>query len=72
VELMQQWTRLKEYAATEDVSFALAVDAELFRLDSVIRWLDSADGRIRRAQLEPPATSAAGLPKSPRRVGVRR
>jgi DNA-binding PadR family transcriptional regulator len=72
VELMQQWTRLKEYSAAEDVSFALAVDAELFRLDSVIRWLDSADGRIRRAELEPPAVSAAGLPKSPRRVGVRR
>ena len=72
VELMQQWTRLKEYAAAEDVSFALAVDAELFRLDSVIRWLDSADGRIRRAVLDPPAVSAAGLPKSPRRVGVRR
>ncbi len=47
VELMQQWTRLKEYAAAQDVSFALAVDAELFRLDSVIRWLDAADGRIR-------------------------
>ncbi len=72
VELMQQWTRLKEYAAAEDVSFALAVDAELFRLDSVIRWLDSADGRIRRAQLEPPAAGASGLPKTPRRVGVRR
>jgi DNA-binding PadR family transcriptional regulator len=49
VELMQQWTRIKEAAAESDISLALAVDAELFRLDSVIRWLDSADGRIRRA-----------------------
>jgi DNA-binding PadR family transcriptional regulator len=72
VELMQQWTRLKEYAAAQDVSFGLAVDAELFRLDSVIRWLDAADGRIRRTALEPPAAGTAGLPKSPRRVGVRR
>jgi DNA-binding PadR family transcriptional regulator len=72
VELMQRWTRLKEYAAAEDISFALAVDAELFRLDSVIRWLDSAEGRIRRVELDPPAPTAAGLPKSPRRVGVRR
>src|SRR6202035_538243 len=36
VELMQEWTRLKEYSADRDLGFALAVDAELFRLDSVI------------------------------------
>src|SRR5580698_4935752 len=48
VELMQQWTRLKEDEAQFDVGFALAVDAELFRLDSVVRWLDNADGQFRR------------------------
>ncbi len=46
---MQQWTRIKEAAPESDIGLALAVDAELFRLDSVIRWLDSADGRIKRA-----------------------
>ena len=54
VELMQQWTRIKEAEAESDLSLALVVDAELFRLDSVIRWLDSADGRISRAATEPP------------------
>jgi DNA-binding PadR family transcriptional regulator len=49
VQLMQQWTRIKEAAPESDIGLALAVDAELFRLDSVIRWLDSADGRIKRA-----------------------
>ena len=49
VELMQQWTRIKETEAEFDMNLALVVDAELFRLDSVIRWLDSADGRIKRA-----------------------
>jgi DNA-binding PadR family transcriptional regulator len=52
VQLMQQWTRIKEAAAESDPGLdpsTLAVDAELFRLDSVIRWLDSADARIRRA-----------------------
>ena len=53
VELMQQWTRLKEDEADFDLSFALVVDAELFRLDSLIRWLDTADGRLRRAEVEP-------------------
>jgi DNA-binding PadR family transcriptional regulator len=55
VELMQQWTRLKEDEADFDLSFALVADAELFRLDSVVRWLDTADGRLKRAAVESPA-----------------
>ena len=54
VELMQQWTRIKETEADFDMNLTLVVDAELFRLDSVIRWLDSADGRIKRAAADPP------------------
>src|SRR5215467_10609670 len=42
VELMQERTRRKEYAANRDLEFALVVDAELFRLEAVIRWLDAA------------------------------
>ena len=52
---------------------ALVVDAELFRLDAVVRWLDSADGRLKRAVADPPppATPApAPLPR--RRAGTRR
>ena len=48
VGLMQQWTRIKEAEADSDMSLALVVDAELFRLDAVVRWLDAADGRIKR------------------------
>jgi hypothetical protein len=48
VELMQQWTRIKESEPEEDMGLALVVDAELFRLDAVVRWLDAADGRIKR------------------------
>ena len=72
VQLMQEWTRLKEYAADRDLEFALVVDAELFRLDSVVRWLDAADGRIKRAAVDPPATTSTPLPKLPKKVGVRR
>ena len=57
VELMQQWTRLKEDEADFDLSFALVADAELFRLDSVVRWLDTADGRLKRAVLQPPVST---------------
>jgi DNA-binding PadR family transcriptional regulator len=73
VELMQQWTHLKEDEADQDLGFALVVDAELFRLDSVIRWLDAAEGRIRRLPDDPPAPSHAALPpRLRRRVGGRR
>ena len=73
VELMQQWTRLKEDEAESDLGLALVVDAELFRLDSVIRWLDTADGRLRRAAAEPAAPPATTLvPKLRRRMGARR
>ena len=49
VELMQQWTRIREDDAGSDLNMSLAVDAELFRLDSVVRWLDAAEARVDRA-----------------------
>ena len=64
VELMQQWTRIKEAEAESDLSLALIVDAELFRLDAVIRWLDAADGRIKRAGHQPPSAVPAPAPAS--------
>jgi DNA-binding PadR family transcriptional regulator len=72
IGLMQEWTRLKEYAADRDLSFALAVDAELFRLDSVVRWLDAAEGRIRRHTFDQQAEVVSGRPKLPRKLGVRK
>ena len=72
VELMQQWTRIKEEEAEFDLGLALVVDAELFRLDAVIRWLDAADGRLKRAATEPPRQVPAALPRLRRRVGVHR
>jgi DNA-binding PadR family transcriptional regulator len=72
VELMQQWTRIKEQAAEGDLSLVLAVDAELFRLDSVVRWLDTADGRLRRDAVEVPEPARPALPKLRRNLGARR
>jgi DNA-binding PadR family transcriptional regulator len=75
VQLMQQWTRLKEDESRFDLSFALVVDAELFRLDSLIRWLDTADGRLKRASLEDHGDRTAPqpfpLPKARRRAEVK-
>jgi len=79
VQLMQQWTRIKESEAESDTSLALVVDAELFRLDAVVRWLDAADGRIKRGadpSADPRATTTTGttpaVPKVRRRIGARR
>ena len=77
VQLMQQWTRIKEEEAEHDLALALVVDAELFRLDSVIRWLDAADGRLKRAVAaapagESPEAETAALPRLRRRTGARR
>ena len=72
VQLMQQWTRLKEDAPEADLAFALVVDAELFRLDSVIRWLDAADGRLRRHRRQPAEAPPAAGPRLRRRAEVRR
>jgi DNA-binding PadR family transcriptional regulator len=79
VELMQQWTHLKEDEADYDLTLALVVDAELFRLDSVIRWLDSADGRLKRAAADaaaavpaPPQPAPPPVPNIRRRTGARR
>jgi len=47
VEAMQRYTRLKSLTTSDDVGLILPVDAELFRLEGVVRWLDAADARLR-------------------------
>jgi DNA-binding PadR family transcriptional regulator len=71
VELMQRWTRIKEEEAEHDLTLAMVVDAELFRLDAVVRWLDATDGRLKRAAADnsPPPAPAPPLPQLRHRVG---
>ena len=53
VELMQEWTRVKEEPAEFDLPLALVIDAELTRLGAVARWLDLAEEHVRHAAAEP-------------------
>jgi DNA-binding PadR family transcriptional regulator len=60
IELMQRRTRAGQDGAGQNLGHALASYAELFRLDSVIRWLDAADGLLAaepagRTTRKPPA-----------------
>jgi len=56
IQTMQRYTHLKEEASEHDIGLALVVDAELFRIESIVRWLDSADARLKRL---PAASTAA-------------
>jgi DNA-binding PadR family transcriptional regulator len=46
VELMQRRTRARPDGAGQNLGRTLASYAELFRLDSTIRWLDAAEGLL--------------------------
>jgi DNA-binding PadR family transcriptional regulator len=73
VELMQQWTRIKEDDTGSDLSMLLAVDAELFRLDSVVRWLDAAEARVARAAADRARKQAdQASPQNPTRAPLPR
>jgi DNA-binding PadR family transcriptional regulator len=70
VEVMQRYTAVKADAPEGDVALALVVDAELFRLEAAVRWLDTADIRLRalpRPTAPAPArTRTAGRSKAAR------
>ena len=55
---MQRYTQVKAAAAENDVPLALVADAELFRLEAIVRWLDGADVRLK--QLPPPGAEPRG------------
>ena len=67
IEVMQRYTRIKATADAEDVALALVADAELFRLEAIVRWLDAADVRLK--QLRSPAPAPLGdVPLEPTRT----
>jgi DNA-binding PadR family transcriptional regulator len=74
IETMREYTRLKEDADEQDIGLLLVADAELFRLEAMVRWLDAADARINRLSATLPLPLPAAPPHrvSRRKVGARR
>jgi len=74
IEAMHQYTRMKEDAGDDDIGLLLIADAEIYRLDAVVRWLDAADARIKRLPAIPamPAGTMRSRPRARRAVGARR
>jgi DNA-binding PadR family transcriptional regulator len=68
IEVMQRYTRIKAEAAEEDVPLALVADAELFRLEAIVRWLDAADVRLKQRPLSPAPAPPADVPLEPTRT----
>jgi DNA-binding PadR family transcriptional regulator len=70
IELMQRYTQVKAAAAEDDTALALVADAELFRLEAIVRWLDAADVRLRQWPTPAPVAvpDAVQEPSSPMEV----
>lgn len=60
IEQMQHFWRLKAEMAVDDIGIALIADAEIFRLDGIVRWLDAADIRLKRYMVSPAVTPRGG------------
>lgn len=58
IESMQRYTAVKADASEDDIALALVVDAELFRLEAMVRWLDTAEIRLPRLAAAPPPSVA--------------
>jgi DNA-binding PadR family transcriptional regulator len=65
LELMQRYTHVKAEASPGDLSLALVADAELFRLEGVVRWLDAADARLSQRPADDAATLSADAQPAP-------
>ncbi len=63
IEIMQRYTRIKAAAGADDVALALVADAELFRLEGIVRWLDAAEARLKQHQPPTPAEVAELTPE---------
>lgn len=61
---MRQYTRLKE-DAPDDLPLLLVADAQLFRLESLVRWLDSVEGRLKHRHVETIAEVVTPAPELP-------
>ena len=71
VGMMQYFTALKADADERDVGLLLVVDAEIYRLDAVIRWLDSADAKLRHGvDLRFPSAPLSPAARRRRRIEV--
>jgi len=66
VQLMQRYTRIKAEAGPDDLSLSLVADAELFRLEGVVRWIDAAEARLGQRPVDAAERRAPAQPEPTR------
>lgn len=65
VELLQQYTRLKRDAPTEeDLGWAFLVDSLIFQAEARVRWLDVCEARLAKAGIAPTGVPIDDAPKT--------
>ncbi|HSK23806.1 MAG TPA: helix-turn-helix transcriptional regulator [Egicoccus sp.] len=65
VRQMQHFTHLKEDTTAADLHLLLVADAETYRLDAMIRWLEAVEARVRQAGTDPAPPPAVPAARSP-------
>jgi DNA-binding PadR family transcriptional regulator len=70
VEAMQRCTQIKARASEDDLELALVADAELFRLDAIVRWLDATEARLKRHPAAKRSPSDSGVSAPSRKSAV--
>jgi DNA-binding PadR family transcriptional regulator len=72
VEVMREYARVKD-ASPGEVNLAMVADAEIFRLDAQVRWLDSVESRLAESGTSSEAAEGPPrvLPRRRARVGGR-
>ena len=70
VETMQWYTHMKS-DSDQDVGLALLADSELFRLEAVVRWLDTVDARVKQLASSLPLAPVPSVRTLRRRQGAR-
>lgn len=72
IQAMHEFTRVKQDAGEHDIGLLLVADAEIFRLEAMVRWLDAADARIKRLPETPPPVAPSVRRPARRKIGARR
>lgn len=71
VEAMQWYTHMKADEGG-DVGLALLADSEVFRLEAIVRWLDTVESRVKQLASPLPLGGVPIAPSARRRQAARR
>jgi DNA-binding PadR family transcriptional regulator len=62
---LQDYTRLKVRAGTEDLAWLLVLDAMVFQTEAEVRWLDHCESRVVQASRQVQQTPRVHVPTTP-------